>query len=301
MSEWVPDRVVSPADAAALIGAQFPDLRGAPVEPLATGWDNTVHVVGGQWVFRFPRRAVAVPGVAREIAVLPRLAGRLPLPVPVPELVGQPTETYPWPFWGARRIPGVELADSRLPDDGRTAAAIGVGRFLRALHDPGLVGLAGDDPVHDPMRRGDPAVRAGKARAVLDSVAARGVGVPDVAALLARAERADPPAGPAVLSHGDLHVRHVLVDGAGQAAGVIDWGDLCLADPAVDLSLAYAAFSGPAREALLAAYGIVPPERELAARVLAVSLCASLADYAADDDRPVLLREALAGLARAAA
>jgi len=32
-----------------------------------------------------------------------------------------------------------------------------------------------------------------------------------------------------------------------------------------------------------------------------VSLCASLADYAADDDRPVLLREALAGLARAAA
>ena len=57
--------------------------------------------------------------------------------------------------------------------------------------------------------------------------------------------------------------------------------------------------AGPAREAFLAAYGTVPPDRELAARVLAVSLCASLADYAAAEDRPVLLREALAGLARA--
>jgi aminoglycoside phosphotransferase (APT) family kinase protein len=80
---------------------------------------------------------------------------------------------------------------------------------------------------------------------------------------------------------------------------VIDWGDLCLADPAVDLSLAYGAFAGPARAALLAAYGPVPPARELAARVLAVSLCAALAEYAADEDRPVLLAESLAGLRRA--
>jgi aminoglycoside phosphotransferase (APT) family kinase protein len=41
-----------------------------------------------------------------------------------------------------------------------------------------------------------------------------------------------------VLCHGDLHVRHLLVDGDGSAAGVIDWGDLCLADAAVDLSIA---------------------------------------------------------------
>jgi aminoglycoside phosphotransferase (APT) family kinase protein len=58
-----------------------------------------------------------------------------------------------------------------------------------------------------------------------------------------------------VICHGDLHVRHLLVDRDGSVTGVIDWGDLCLADPAVDLSIAYFAFAGRARADLLSAYG----------------------------------------------
>jgi aminoglycoside phosphotransferase (APT) family kinase protein len=78
---------------------------------------------------------------------------------------------------------------------------------------------------------------------------------------------------------------------------VIDWGDSCRADPSVDLSLACAAFSGPAQRALLDAYGRpVGEERELRARVLAVSLCSALADYAEVVGRPTLLAESLAGL-----
>jgi aminoglycoside phosphotransferase (APT) family kinase protein len=99
--------------------------------------------------------------------------------------------------------------------------------------------------------------------------------------------------------HGDLHVRHLLVDGGGRAAGVIDFGDLCLADPAVDLSLAYGGFSGPARDALLTEYGPVSPAQEIRARVLAMFLCAALAEYAASQARSRLLREALSGLGRA--
>jgi aminoglycoside phosphotransferase (APT) family kinase protein len=105
--------------------------------------------------------------------------------------------------------------------------------------------------------------------------------------------------GTTVLAHGDLHVRHLLVDAAGQATGVIDWGDLCLADPAVDLSLAYAGFTGPARAELLAAYGPVSAGRELRGRVLAVFLCAALAEYAVSEGRPRLLRESVRGLGRA--
>ncbi len=70
--EWAAECIVGAAQAAELIGAQFPGLRGAQVEPLATGWDNTVFLVGSGLVFRFPRRAVAVPGLQREMAVLPR-------------------------------------------------------------------------------------------------------------------------------------------------------------------------------------------------------------------------------------
>jgi aminoglycoside phosphotransferase (APT) family kinase protein len=108
-----------------------------------------------------------------------------------------------------------------------------------------------------------------------------------------------PPAAEPVLVHGDLHVRHLLLDDRGDASGVIDWGDVCLADPALDLALAYAAFSGPARVALVDAYGGLDAERELRARCLAVRLSALLAGYAAADGRPALLAEALAGLRRA--
>ncbi|GLY77812.1 phosphotransferase [Actinoallomurus iriomotensis] len=301
---WEAERTVSAERAADLIGARFPRLRGATVEALATGWDNTVFLVGGEWIFRFPRRSVALPGVRRELAVLPRLAPRLPLPVPVPEFAGRPSPEFPWPFWGARRVPGRELAEAGLPDGARTAAAAGLGAFLRALHDPGLVsGLEGELP-RDPLSRAEPSVRAPMARERLARLAAAGVWAPDPAVerLLRDGERLGTSSAPVVVSHGDLHIRHLLVDPeSGEAAGVIDWGDLCAADPAVDLSLAYGGFAGPARTALLSAYGPVGAERELRARVLAVFLCAALAEYAADTGRERLLAEALAGLGRAVA
>ncbi len=354
--EWAAEHEVGAAQAAELIGARFPRLRGLEVTPFATGWDNTVHLVGGEWVFRFPRRAIALKLLAHETAVLPLLAGRLPLPVPHPELIGEPAGAYPWPYWGARLLPGVELADSGLPDEERIAAATSLGVFLRTLHDPALAaavafprpdspagpadasagthatalvpgatasvpggtasvpggtasasgGPAGESravlPV-DPMGRGDPSVRAPMARERLHRLAAQGVWRPDPAvyALLAAAALLGPPDGAPVLAHGDLHQRHLLLDGAGRAAGVIDWGDVCLGDPALDLSLAYGGFTGAARAALLDAYGPVTAERETRARVLAIFLSAALAEYAHGEHRTALLRESLAGISRAAA
>ncbi|MEU8074436.1 phosphotransferase [Catellatospora citrea] len=304
---WTPEHEVDAAQAAQLIAGQFPDLAGAPVAPLATGWDNTVYLVGGEWVFRFPRRAVALPLLAHETAVLPRLAGRLPLPIPFPERIGVPSAGFGWPFWGARLVPGTELADTGLPDDQRSRAAADLGGFLRALHDPALtldLGESGTVAVlpHDPMRRGDPGVRGPLARERLARLAAAGLWQPDPAVfrLLDEAEPLGPADGPPVLVHGDLHQRHLLLGDDGRATGVIDWGDVCLADSAVDLSLAYSGFAGPARAALFDAYGPVSPERAARARVLAVNISAVLADYAHAEGRAALLREALAGVSRAA-
>lgn len=337
---WTPEHEVDAAQAAQLVAEQFPELAGQPVAPLGTGWDNTVYLVGHEWVFRFPRRAVALPLLAHETAVLPRLAGRLPLPVPFPELLGVPSAGLGWPFWGARLVPGTELADTGLPDGQRFRAAADLGGFLRVLHDPALVSAVATSPgapadgmpwsgpstggvpaaaalgpvggtradglptvlPHDPMRRGDPGVRGPLARERLAQLAASGVWQPDPAVfrLLDEAEPLGPADGPPVLVHGDLHQRHLLLGDGGRATGVIDWGDVCLADPAVDLSLAYSGFAGLARAALLDAYGPVPPERAARARVLAVNISAVLAEYAHAEGRAALLREALAGVSRAA-
>lgn len=300
--EWTPEHVVDERRAAELVASQFPDLAGAPVVALATGWDNTVYLVDGVWAFRFPRREMAVPLVRRELAVLPVLAQVLPLPVPRPELIGSPEGDYPWPFWGARLVPGTELANSGLPDDQRAEVAAAVGVFLRALHDPALVGAVGRSLDVDPMRRAEPSVRVPRAQEFLGRLRARGVAYDarDVEALLAAAASVGPSTAVVVVSHGDLHMRHVLVGDSGAATGIIDWGDVCLADPAVDLSVAYGAFSGVARARLLSQYGAVTADQEVRARVLAVMLSAALADYAAAEGRAALLAEALAGLRRAA-
>ena len=298
LPQWAPERTVDVARAASLIARAAPALAGQPVTALAEGWDNTVFRVGGDWVFRFPRREMALPGFRRELAVLPRIAARLPLPVPVPEVVGDDDAADPWPFTGARLLPGRELAEAGLSDADRAGVAAEVGAFLRALHGCPVGGL--ELPV-DPMARGWPAARMAHTREHLAALTAAGVRADDPAVeeLLAAGERLPAPAGEPVLVHGDLHVRHVVVGNDGRASGVLDWGDVCLADPAVDLSLAYAAFGGPARDALLAAYGEVDAERELRARCLAVRLSALLAEYAAAEGRAALLTESLAGLRRA--
>jgi aminoglycoside phosphotransferase (APT) family kinase protein len=305
---WDAEHALDADQARQLLADQFPQLALDTVEPLGVGFDNTVYLIDGEWAFRFPRREVAVPLMARELGLLPGLAGRLPLPVPVPELVGRPAGGYPWPFWGARLVPGHELADAGLHDDDRTALGAQVGGFLAALHRPDVARDLGGHLPHDPMRRGTPSTRGPMARDFLDRLAGRGSWTAgsatdrDVDEVIAAADPLGPPDGEPVVVHGDLHLRHLLIGPDGLATGVIDWGDSCLADPALDLSLAFGAFSGAARGALLAAYGQPLDEaRELRARVLALCLCAALADYGDLEGHPALRAEALAGVARAVA
>jgi aminoglycoside phosphotransferase (APT) family kinase protein len=302
---WTPERTTTPERAAGLIASLVPELRGLPVVPLSEGWDNTVFRVG-EWIARFPRRAMALPGFGRELAVLPRVAGRLPLPVPEPRWTGTDDDPRePWPFAVVRGVPGRELAEVSPPDAARVPAAAALGSFLAVLHAPETrAAVDGLDLPVDPMRRGDPTARVAQTRAQFAALVEQGLWTPDPAvdALLDDGARLAAPSEQPVLVHGDLHVRHLLLDGDLGAAGVIDWGDVCLADPAVDLAMAYAAFGGPARATLLDAYGGVDAERELRARCLAVRLSALLAGYAAAaDDRPTLRTEALAGIGRAVA
>jgi aminoglycoside phosphotransferase (APT) family kinase protein len=298
--QWDAERAVDAEQARALIGRHFPELRDAPVTAAGAGWDNTVFRVRDDLVFRFPRRAVALDGIRREIAHLPSLAPDLPLPVPVPTYVG--ADGSGWPFWGGPYIAGRELALAGLDDAGRAPAAASLGAFLRLLHDAARVPAHASLPV-DPMGRATPSTRIVKIR---EWLAALDFPEPP---FLGPSERLGPPAGPLVVVHGDLHVRHLLVGADGRAAGVIDWGDLALADPTVDLSIGFAAFAGPAREAFLSAYGGIDEERELRARVLALSLCAALGAQATDslvrdpstdvEELRAVRDEAVAGLRRA--
>ncbi len=250
--------------------------------------------------FRFPRRAIAVPGLEREIRVLPGLAGSLPLPIPTPAYVGRASDAFPWPFFGAPLLAGREPASASL--DGRRAAlGAGLGSFLDALHARTLLARHGEDLPVDPMGRADMSMRVPRTRERLGRLAAAGLWAPPpaVEAILVAADELGPADG-LVLCHGDLNVRHLLVDEAGVPAAVIDWGDICVGDPSIDLSLYWSLLDAAGRAAFREAYGAaaLTGDRLLRARVLALFMNAALAQYADDLGDAELLAETLAGLER---
>jgi aminoglycoside phosphotransferase (APT) family kinase protein len=299
---WDAEVQIDAATVRALLAEQFPQLAAANLAPLAEGWDNAVWLVDDCWAFRFPRRAVAVPLLEREIGVLRHVAPRVPIPVPEPIFVGRPGAGYPWPFAGGPFLPGAELAESGLPDEGRRPLARAVATLLRRLHDPDVLASAPDDLPIDPNRRADARVRSERASERLDELERRGLWRRSSGhdELLAAAIALPPePHGPMALTHGDLHARHLLVDEAGRPAGVIDWGDACIADPTVDLMIAYGAFRGAAREAFWETYGDASDDQRLRARVLALFLSATLLLYADDVGLAALAAESREGLARA--
>ena len=299
MPAWEPEVVVDADLAGRLIG-RFDELRVESLELLSEGWDRTVWLVNGYWAFGFPRRAVVVPGLEREIALLPRLAPLLPLAIPRPAFVGSPSDDYPWPFFGSAFLHGQELGDAALDDSARAGVAVELAGFLRRLHGAEVAeALPATALPLDSNRRADMAHRVPRTRDALAELERLGLWrAPDpLAALLDEAERVPPSTRLAVV-HGDLHFRHLLVDG-GRASAVIDWVDLSRSDPAVDLQLFWSFVPAGGRQAFLAAYGPVADDQLVRARIVALSLCAQLALYGRDEDRPTVAREAITGLERA--
>jgi aminoglycoside phosphotransferase (APT) family kinase protein len=295
MQEGLAEVSVDEALARRLIGAQFPEFEQRSVCLLGQGWDMTVWLVDDQWVFRFPRREVVIRGLINEISYLPKLATLVPLPIPVPTHFGEPSPDYPWPFYGAPFLPGRELAGAGLDDTARVGLARPLGEFLRALHG---ANLDADLPT-DPVRRADMAFRVPRTRErLLELDELRLWKAPREAHEVIDAAVELGPLEPTALVHGDLHLRHLLVDEGGRAAAVIDWIDLSYNNPGVDLALYWSVLPPAGRAEFREAYGTITDDQLLCARVLALFLCSTLAIYGHREGMPALEREALVGLDR---
>ncbi len=69
------------------------------------------------------------------------------------------------------------------------------------------------------------------------------------------------PPGRACLVHGDLGPEHVLVH-EGRVHGIIDWSDMVVGDPGLDLAWTLNGSSPAFAESLATAYGVTPALRE---------------------------------------
>jgi aminoglycoside phosphotransferase (APT) family kinase protein len=289
---WTAERTVSPELARALIEDQFPALTPVRVESPSEGWDNIAYLINETWIFRFPRRTIAVDLIRTEVAVLPVIASRLPLSVPMPVFVGEPEERFPWPFAGYRRLAGQTACRADLDDEQRLRAAVSLARFLRTLHavDPEEGARAGAGP--DTLARMDVEKRRGMIVERLDGLREQGL-IGDDRPWREIAETMPaglPQEGPALV-HGDLYARHILVDGEGTPSGVIDWGDVHLGEPAVDLSIAHGFLPPAGRAAFRAAYGPISEDAWRKARFRALFSAVAILVYGADVGDAALVRE----------
>lgn len=217
---------------AELLREQHPDLAGLPLALGARGWDNQLWRLGDDLAVRLPwATQEADELLLKEHAVLPVMAPRLPLPIPVPQRLGRPSERFPRPWIVTTWVAG-EPAD-RAPATRGAEAADALAAFLAALHQP-----APDDARVGRNGRGSPLpdVGEGFAQLLKDTIDRGLIADPDAVREVWEDALAAPDwTGPARWLHGDLHPANLLTSD-GEFCGVVDFGDVCAGDPACDLA-----------------------------------------------------------------
>ena len=280
-----------------MLREQFPELAPHSLELLGEGWDNTAWLVNGTYVFRFPRRQLGADCLQAEIAVLPRIAQRLPRPISVPTMIGEPAGGYPWRFAGSPLLPGQPAAEARLTNEDRLRLAEPLAEFLRELHAISYEAAIGLGARPDPLGRFDFPKRIAKILHKLET-AARKQFLTDPKPYLAILEKARQlSVGEAsALVHGDLYSLHLLVDDRRRLAGIIDWGDVHAGHVAVDLMLAFSFLPPAARRRFFEVYGETQEADLHLARFRALDHTLSLIHYADEIGNEPLLNESLQSL-----
>jgi len=247
------------------------NVPGLPVESVAFEGEGDfcrAYTVNGLWIFRFAYNAEGSRALERETALLPRLAPSLNLPVPNIAHFGRQSGSG-LTFVGYPRIPGVGLARERLqalepPERERCAEELA--KFLRALHAFSVeeARQLGVIECSYPFCRTEEGIMQGRAaeiyRSELQRLLAytildekdRRYGVRLVEEILSEPAEGEMPAS---LVHGDLSQDHVMFDPESKhITGIIDFSDVIITSPLLDLVYIYHAYGSAFFDLLLHVY-----------------------------------------------
>ncbi|WP_418908643.1 aminoglycoside phosphotransferase family protein [Glutamicibacter endophyticus] len=234
--------------ASRLLQEQAAHFAAYELRYVATGWDNVVYRLGEQFLLRLPRRELGEEIGRKERTWLPVLAQDTGLAVGEVLFEGRPTDYYPFTMSITRYVPG------------RSAATLS--REERDCYAPEFSSQL--SRLHVPASQGPRSAFRGCALASLDERTTE-----QIAQLNGREQAkareiweagrgAEPfDAAPRWL-HGDPHPHNTIATVAahgGHFVGLVDFGDLCIGDPASDLGMLWLHFSPAVRDVALAALG----------------------------------------------
>jgi len=289
-----------------------PEIEPDEILLEGAGWDNTIYRVNREWVFRFPRRALAAPLMETELVVagllkdrfeIPTAFPRFPCPRPPEEQV-HPEDDFPWSFAGYDYLSGITTIEDPVPMQRRGASIDSMARFLKVLHGidvtPGLRARLLEDPLGrwkgsrmipvirrelEFLEREGLPVDRGRLEELLD---------PSVLDWEPSADQEPDRSEHAPhLVHGDLHTANLLFDPSGKLSGILDFGDIHLGHPARDLGLLPMFFPEPTWDAFFGIYGAVDDLTMSMAKLRALRIAVAFSDQGRDTGRKGLASESI--------
>jgi aminoglycoside phosphotransferase (APT) family kinase protein len=226
-----------------LLASQMPSFAHLPlviVEPWGT--DNAIWRLGPDFGVRLPRIHLATGQIELEALWLPRLAPHLPVAIPEPVAMGEPTNDYPFRWAVHRWIPGVGAAPDRIDDP--VTFALELANVLQMLQ---LVSTTDAPPA---TNRARPLAEYDEAARQMIDRASQLIDAPAALQVWEEALAAPPHRGPPVWVQGDLEGNCLVQDG--RLCGIVDWGSACTGDPAVDVQVVWSPlFTNDSRRAFL--------------------------------------------------
>lgn len=224
-----------------LVAGQFPHWGALPIRRLESiGTDNAMFRLGERLVVRLPRIHWAVDAIEHEQRLLPALAGRLPVAVPVPVALGAAAHGFPWPWSVFEWLDGASAVEGRLADP--LGVAEDLAAVLRAFRSIPVLGAPAAGRTL-PQRDADVRAAIAASDRLLD--------VAGASAAWDRALAAPAWSGEPVWLHGDLSPGNLLLR-KDRLCAVIDFSGTGVGDPANDLRIAWNLLPASARHVLRA-------------------------------------------------
>lgn len=245
---WNPSILIDTALAQELIQEQL-HVNVDTISVYGEGWDNLAFLVNNTFVFRFPRRDIAIACMENEIAFLPHLAQHVSFPFSCPRYIGKPSPKYAYPFAGYPLIQGNMLVHFEPHEVNNPEIAHTLAQWLRELH------LVNVQNAHLNLFRGEQDWRLNISHSIArcnESLVqytayfeAAGFNLKELQQQInhLRHFQFDQVKTKRYL-HGDLYYKHIIADNNLSLTGLIDWGDTHIGSPGIDLSAAIMLFEG---------------------------------------------------------
>lgn len=226
-----------------LIFSQFPQWSHLTITPIKhSGWDNRTFHLGGNMLVRLPSAVEYADKVEKEQYWLPKLAPHLPLPIPTPIAMGNPTQDYPF-YWSIYKwIDGETASRKNILDLNQFAKDLA--HFLLTLEHIDTTNGPVAGP-HNFYRGGPLSIYDAQTQQAISKLNGK-VDTHTITKIWNDALASTWSKSP-VWVHGDIAPTNLLVK-KDQLSAVIDFGGLGVGDPACDYAIAWTFFNDESRE-----------------------------------------------------